>query len=515
MRKILTVAILSLMLSAGMRASQAAASPAAEQAKPVVFPKLKPKVPQGSETYAITQPADVLPRIVQATIDPPDVHVGMTQHLSIVIQDPGEVTSVEADIETDHGTVKLPLTLVGPVAQAELVPQRYYVDGAHRLALGDPEKTGKNIAYAAAPKMKYAADWIVRDTHDTKYHTTFVVKDAQGRKNSITLAWSDACSIPVGGAWNLANYGNCTISATDGVDNGAATIATYTLSISNPAVFAWNSGQSITISSGAIAVAVGASLVQTNLWMIDTDNDGHPDDGTMYAQSGAPTSGRRRYVLTDASPDCSPGDGSTYQYLSGYYDNDGDGHKGSGPSSVCSGGSLPAAYAASPDDCNDFNGYIYQNSYYVARDADADHWVPNSFGYTCVGNSVMTGDSNFPVTVWAPFVGSDGVNNYYTYETYGVGRGAVSDANDSPSETQSGGAYDCDDGNSTYHYSMYGGYDIDHDQYIQSNNGYVTQCVGGSDGSFKWYYWNGSGYWFINSPYILGTEVNDGDPNSR
>lgn len=344
------------------------------------------KLASGPETYAISQRASVLPRIVQATIDPPDVHIGNTQKLTLVVQDPAAITSVEAQIETDHGTKVLPLKLVGPVAEADLAPAPWIVDSSDHLVVNygggsSPLAAPANIAYAAdAPQLRYEATWIVADTHDTKYHTTFVVKDAAGRKNSITLAWSDACGIPNGGDWNLATNGNCTIAETDGVDNGTATIAAYTLTIQSGVTFAWNPGFSVIIGNGgAIAIGAGAQLKKTYLWMIDNDNDGYPS-GVQYAQASPPAPGpnpngnvARRYTFSN------------------------------------------------PADCDDTNSHVYQLKD-VIRDADHDRYGTGIRAPECVGDVVADGcpdeNGNFPSGQNWWYVDDTGAHSWLDYSYY-------------------------------------------------------------------------------------------------
>jgi hypothetical protein len=245
-----------------------------------VAPRTKPAVPSGRQVYEVAQAAEVWPKILQATIDPPDVHVGDTQKLAIIVEDSVQITSVEAQIQTDNKTITLPLTLVGPVSKGELLPQKYAVDASDKLVLldaGDGAKDAAsnipNTALAAdLQKLKYEGEWVVRDTHDTFYHTTFIAKDQSGRTSSITLAWSDACGIPLSGDWTLASP--CAISSTDGIDNGNATIPTSTLTLNG--TFAFNPGKSITLSgAGSIVIGTGGQIKKAYICGPDADNDGY------------------------------------------------------------------------------------------------------------------------------------------------------------------------------------------------------------------------------------------------
>lgn len=243
-------------------------------------------LPQGTQVYQVVQAAEVWPKILQMTVDPPDVHVGQTQTFSIVVQGPDAISSVEAQIETDNGVRVLPLNLTGPTASAELLPMRYYVDSAKALASvetvqqdGDlAEKSFLNTLIAHAddyPRLTYSGSWKVSDTHDKKYTTTFVVKDVTGRVNKDVIAWSDACSIPQSGAWNLkTTESNCTINLMDGVMNGDATIRQYTLTLNDG--FAWSPGYSLPfVGTGQINISTNGYLQQGTIYYTDSDTDGY------------------------------------------------------------------------------------------------------------------------------------------------------------------------------------------------------------------------------------------------
>jgi len=268
----------------------------------------KPLIPSGLQVYQVSQAAEVWPKILQATIDPPDVHVGDTQKLSVIVEDSVPVTSVEAQIQTDNETITLPLTLVGPVSKGELLPVKYAVDNDNHLVILDGAKdTASNIssiAFAAdLQKLKYEGQWVVRDTHNTYYHTTFTAKDEAGKSSSITLAWSDLCGLPISGDATISSV--CTISgATDGVDNGNLTVAT-SVALSAGGVLAFNSGFHITINSGgSIVICSGCSIKKTNLWVIDQDRDGYASGTVQYAQdssSGLPTGAVRRSIASSTA----------------------------------------------------------------------------------------------------------------------------------------------------------------------------------------------------------------------
>lgn len=101
--------------------------------------------------------------------------------------------------------------------------------------------------------------------------------------------------------------GNCTFAGSvSGVDNGNLTIAPgATLTIADGQTIVWNPGKTITVFGAIVYIGTG-KLVQTNLWMIDADNDGWPADLTQIAQDAAPANGRRRFQMTSIAG--TPGD---------------------------------------------------------------------------------------------------------------------------------------------------------------------------------------------------------------
>lgn len=261
-------------------------------------------IPQGSQTYQIMQAASVMPKIVQATIDPVNVHVGDTQTLTVIISDPNPITSVVAVTETDHGTTTLPLALVGPAALNDVAPQKYFVNSQSQLVLTDPAKGngGGDVAMAAEGDVKYSAQWKVEDTHTARYTTTFTATDAKGNVNSAHLNWTDSlCSWNGnnnygGGTWDAnSTYGSggCSFASneTDGVENGNMTIdAPITLASGSTLVI--NSGHSITLSgSGSLTLPSTSQIVTggemycaSSGWSTTFSN---PTDGTyQVARSG-------------------------------------------------------------------------------------------------------------------------------------------------------------------------------------------------------------------------------------
>lgn len=308
-------------------------------------------LPSGKETYQIVQAEGADPKIHEATIDPPDVHVGDMQKLSIVVSSEYDIESVVAKIETDNGIVELPLKFVKKVSNSELQPLKYAVNEKSELVAfenSDIENSLKiaklkivNSASAHAEedwdKLLYEESWKVRDTHNTKYHTTFVVKNVKAQENSITLAWSDACAIPRSGNWNLAtSYGaNCTISSPDGIEIGTSTIQTYTLTLNSK--FAFNPGYGIVISSGAIAIGTGGEIRQSYVWEPDGDGDGYGRGADYVVQDTQPSASQRRSAFSDPA-DCNDWNVGFFIFQEAYRDADKDRYFIGGGVNVCTDG---------------------------------------------------------------------------------------------------------------------------------------------------------------------------------
>lgn len=344
----------------------------------------KPTIPTGSQTYKISEPAEAWPKILQATINPPDVHVGDIQRLSIVVQSDLPLEYVEARIQTDHGTTTLRLALAGPTTAAQIVPDRYGVASDRHLVFLDasasPTKDTKpafypEIAHAAdSAPVTYTGHWTVKDTHDTYYRTVFAVKDASHPENTVTLAWSDACGIPTTGAWTMST--SCTISSIDGVEEGNATLNSGTLTLNADFGFS----NSLIVSGGTIAVSTGSSLIQGYRWVTDNDADGVSPAGfsTVLAANQPAGYSRRAYTGTG---DCNDGDAGVWQNLTGHLDADGDGYGAVSGQSVCSGDSPPAPYVADNTDCYDSNANAHpgQTSYFTTNRGDGN------YDYDCSG----------------------------------------------------------------------------------------------------------------------------------
>jgi hypothetical protein len=463
-------------------------------------------LPAGAQTYEIIQNKSVWPKILEAKIDPVDVHVGDKQTLSIIVSSKEKIKEVVAYIETDNGTTTLPLNFVGEVSDNDLLPKKYDLDNSNKLViLEDKDKYnflksigfifdkikplfGVNVLNVGAsngnlsdlnlnnqneeninyPKLKYENSWIVRDTHDKYYHTVFVVEDVSGNKNSITLAWSDACGIPNSGAWTI--QANCTISSTDGVENGNATINTYTLTLNAP--FVWNPGYSIIVGSGSIAIGSGGSLQKAYLFYTDSDGDGYYPNTTLNISLSSYVSGmvRRSSAL---GPDCNDNNASLNTLKTGYVDNDGDGRAGTYVSNAC-----VVSVAGSSNDCNDSNANVWNYGY--GYDGDRDGYGTSAYG--CY-------NGNYPYDATLGTDCNDSNANLYRYLTgyqdndgdgYTVGgaQQVCSGASLPSGWRSSANGSDCNDSNNTVWQFLNGYLDNDGDGYGAGT--LYTICSGSS-----------------------------------
>ena len=232
----------------------------------------KAELPEGRQVYFIKQDPDSS-RITEAVINPLKVKVGDAQEMSLKVEDNQHtVISVIAVVETDSGLENYALKLT--------------------------EGTDSDGVWNGS--------WIVHDTHFNTYKTTSIAANSAGGLSSATLTWSDPCSPPNSGTWNLD--GNCIISGVNGVDNGDFIVSNgYTLTIQADSTFVWNPGRSINYNpvGGTIAVNTGGQLKQGYLCMIDKDRDGYPASLTQYFSSSETcsdiTNGRRRKDILSPS----------------------------------------------------------------------------------------------------------------------------------------------------------------------------------------------------------------------
>jgi len=251
---------------------------------PVRSAKRKSAAAQGKQTYSITQ-AHHSPNFIEAVIDPEDVRIGQKQTMTVTLSDEkAPITEVVAEIQTDNGIIKNPLIRISGSDQ----------------------------------KGVWEGSWIVKDTHDTTYVTTFKAVNKIGEKGEARLSWTDpGCTTDANHGTAVTITSNCTISGIDGADGGRFTINS-------------TSNGTVTIAAGGVLSAndleiVAGNLVKNNdsgvisivsgsvICMTDGDADGYPLNTTQWADGSACQGGRRqRSVMTAITTlDCNDGAYST------------------------------------------------------------------------------------------------------------------------------------------------------------------------------------------------------------
>jgi len=447
-------------------------------------------IPKGEYTFSVSSAHASPVEFLEGKIDPPDVHVGDLQKFRVVVQSSvGEIDRVEAHIQTDNGTTTIPLQRTEVLEVSVESRRGFSHNGADKILIVEGKKAERSVVFAQEnPRREvWEGEWIVRDTHDTLYTTEFIAYDTEGNSDSIEIAWSDLCGIPLSGDWSMSadNGGqSCSVGEgiVDGVDSGNATVDAGTLTVNGE--FVWNSGKSISLSGeGKIVIGSGGALKEGKLFLVDADSDGAPDSSTQYyATTTAPVENSvERSTLVSATPDCNPSNASLYQNLTGYQDSDGDGYTTGGAQQVCSGASLPSGYLsyANGSDCNDGSSSVFRSvSGYL--DSDGDGYGTGSY-QTCVGN-------------FSSYVGNnsdcnDGSASYYQYLTgytdsdgdgYTVGGSQqVCSGSSLPSGYLSySNGNDCNDSSSSYYQYLTGYTDSDGDGYGIGSSQQV--CSGGS-----------------------------------
>lgn len=222
----------------------------------------------------------------------------------------------------------------------------------------------------------------------------FIILMAPSKVSAVSCS-----SVPISGNYTVSS--SCEFSGTvDGVDAGSGTTNTATITV--------NSGQTLTISAsqtvvfggsitinGSISIVNTGQIRQTTLWMTDADTDNYPSSTTQTAQATAPTSGRRRNLMTSiSSADCNDASGTVWQNSTCYSstDVDGDGYYATS-ASVCSGASCTGNTGS--QDCNDSNANVKpgQTTYFTVQDSRP------SWDYDCNG----TGDKQYATDYAEPY----------------------------------------------------------------------------------------------------------------
>ena len=242
---------------------------AAEKREAVIL-ELEPPVdiPFGKQRYRIRSTPQS-PQIYEAIIDPLDVHVGDIQTMTVKVSDSETaITSVVAAIETDTRIRDYPLSLVS----------------------GDV----------------WQGSWKVTDTHSRTYRTVFTATNSKGESAEAPLTWTDPCTPPASGEWELDD--NCNVNKVQGIEQGNFNVTDAGMNIDDGGVLVFNPGYSIIHKPGAImALADGAEIRKTYLWMGDQDGDSTPSNNTMFYGPEPPEGDsdkyRRRHFMKNSYHD--------------------------------------------------------------------------------------------------------------------------------------------------------------------------------------------------------------------
>ena len=229
--------------------------------------KRKSAAAPGKQVYSIAQTTHS-PNFTQAVIDPEDVRLGQTQTMTVTINDEkAPITEVIAEIETDKGIIKNALNRISGTDQNGV----------------------------------WQGSWVVKDTHDTTYVTTFKAVNKIGEKGEARLSWTDpGCSTDTNKGTSFTTTVNCTITGVDGADGGTFTLA---------------AGDTVTISAGATLVAgiftiptSGGTLISNStgivdvdttniICMTDADTDNYSSATTQFLSTTTCAAGKRRRNL--------------------------------------------------------------------------------------------------------------------------------------------------------------------------------------------------------------------------
>lgn len=194
------------------------------------------------------------PKLTRALVYPQKVVPGDEQYLELDVNDPKGIARVVAKTELDNGYVKeLNLDLIS----------------------GD--------IYNGT----WAASWIVYNTHDETYITTFVAVNTLDEQSKVSYSWTDDC-VPLFGAngrqnWLISPFEtiDCNqINGIVGVDGGYLEVQ-GDLNLLNGTDFYFNPGQEIRMNGGSISIGSGSIITKGYLFAEDNDADGqyNPSNG--------------------------------------------------------------------------------------------------------------------------------------------------------------------------------------------------------------------------------------------
>jgi len=266
-------------------------------------PQEKVKLSENAEfTISGGSPTSTI-RFYEGSITPLDVHVGDTQDFRIVVSSDNGIKRVVAEIETDFGYDYVELKKDRVISILDTIPNRYAVNSKNNTLkiLNDTElararnaeyqkelaqKKGNQANASLGQREVWIGSWLVNKVHDKVYHTNFIAYDSAGNQEKITMAWSDKCSIPLGGSWTSAStsIGCALVSGdVDGVANGTTTLA-YDKSLTLPlnSTFLWYTGKSVVFDGGELIVNTGGQMKQVGtIYVKDQDNDRYIAPGNL------------------------------------------------------------------------------------------------------------------------------------------------------------------------------------------------------------------------------------------
>jgi hypothetical protein len=242
-------------------------------------------LPQGIYKFKSSSSKNNL-SFLEGEINPIDANVGEVQKFSIIVQSPVGIKNVKVRIERDNSIKELNLVKAHNVS---------YFDTVKELFISQ-------VVAQSGEKEKWEGDWLVEDTTNNTYRTTFIAEDDLGATNSFILTWSDPCEIPAnglplggsGGTWELEQ--DCTIlsGGVDGIENGNVLIDRGN-TIFIQGTFVFNPNYQIDIVDGNIIIGTssGGQIRKTNMWYCDKDGDRRTPSGsigTILTGLTAPTS---------------------------------------------------------------------------------------------------------------------------------------------------------------------------------------------------------------------------------
>jgi len=258
------------------------------------------------------------PKFIKGVIDPLKVSIGDIQKMEIVVENPGPLKNVWAEIEHDRGKDIVVLELVSEnvVSQKDLNLPFIVDENNHLLPVTSKnksriEKIVDNLIERAKAQgivqYTYRGEWKVHSTQTITYHTTFIAQDKEGNIDKLVLAWSDPCSFEF--PENKINR-DCTLTASvDGLElTSIGFTGGYTVTLASGGVFVWNPGYSIVLEKGGkFSIDSGGELRQAYLYYNDADPDGDLYSSTStksWSSSPGPIAGKIRVSSALGTDDC-------------------------------------------------------------------------------------------------------------------------------------------------------------------------------------------------------------------